>query len=645
MVGWFPKLAAQWVAVAVGLLLLGFLLADALVGRRPLDTLTRWALAFPALVAYAFALMVAHMASGGRVFSNPWVVRGISAGVAAVLAIWKFRDRSRRAPTPPTVALAAAGIVLLGVLVWGLPVARVVPLAPPGSDTGWHMGWASQLLNGETTPSAIITGTVPNYYPWMFHGLAAFVADLTPGGRAYDALGPLQLVQTTGALVALFALGLFLGRDWMSGWGAAVFGGLAAGLAFALVRGFDRVIGTPRTGGPRGTYNASFNNLVPPLPRDVAYSLFVAFLLLLVLGITRNDRALMLAAGIVMGLMGLSSAEFFFVALGVAALGIAFGPGAAGRWTSLAAVILPGLVVYGVWLVPLMVSYRRLGGFVNTTTVRAIVLSPGAILMSWGLSTPFALYGAIRWIPRARRDPGQRILVATLVVSGAVVAGASVIPAILGEGFRIVGRASRYWPVLHLAVAIYGGLGLGALLERARRGSRALAAGIAVVVLALALPLPFDVSRDYPRRAAQSPGLAAALLGSERGVLSQLGQAGRVRCVVATPALAFTAFSYTGYRLIAFQGTPGHTGNFARIRWRDIYQRIPSDDQRLADLHVLVGDGTDRATFVSILRRYRVNLLVVPRDRAGAPVYRGLRDLSAGSSDPYSVFLVAPCDD
>jgi hypothetical protein len=264
--------------------------------------------------------------------------------------------------------------------------------------------------------------------------------------------------------------------------------------------------------------------------------------------------------------------------------------------------------------------------------------------MSWGLGTPFALYGAIRWIPRARREPGARVLLATLVVSGAIVAGASLVPLVLGEGFRIVGRASRYWPVLHLAVAMYGGLAMAALLERTGRASRALAVALSLVILALVVPLPLDVSRDYPDRVARSPALAEALLGSGRNVLTDLAEAGRGTCVLATPTLAFTAFSYTGYRLTAYEGSPGHQGNFARIRWRDIYDHIPSDNMRLADLQVLIGGGTDRARFMEVLQRYRVNLLVVPRDRASAAVYQGFRDLGEGGSDPYAVFLVAPCD-
>jgi len=114
--------------------------------------------------------------------------------------------------------------------------------------------------------------------------------------------------------------------------------------------------------------------------------------------------------------------------------------------------------------------------------------------------------------------------------------------------------------------------------------------------------------------------------------------------VVATPALAFTAFSYTGYRLMAYEGSRGHRRNFARIRWRDIYKHIPPEDERLADLHALIQDDTGRARFVSLLQTYRVNLLVVPRDHAGAANYQGFHHLSTGPSDPYSVFLVAPCD-
>lgn len=642
MAGWFPWIAAESVVIGAALLALGFLVADATVGGRGLDAVTRWALAFPGVVAYSLLLMLAHIASRGHVFSSPWVVRGVTLATGALLAGLKIARRPPRTRSSSAAILGAAAMVALGLLVWATPVARVAPLEIPGSDTGWHMGWTGQLLNGEATPSSIITGGVPNYYPWMFHALAALVANLTPGGRAFHALGPLQVLQVAGALLALFALGSFLGRSWQSGAATALFGGIAAGLAFAVIRSIDQVIETPRSGGPRGTYNVVFNNLAPPLPRDLGYALFAAFLVLVVVGTARRDMILLVAAGATLGLIGLTAAEFFFVGLAVGALVVPFMKGGRSRWLLAASVVLPALGIYTLWLIPLLASYRHLGGFVNTTAVRAITLSPTAILMSWGLSTPFAVIGAVRWIPRIRRDQAARVALGLLLLSGGLLAAAAASQPLLGEGFLILGRASRYWPLLHLAVAVYAGLGAGALLLHLGKNHRTGAAAAAISIVLVAVLLPWDVSWDYPGRRVSSEVLANAVLGRESNLLTAVARPGRGRCVVATPSLQFTTFAYTGYRMVALEGSPTHRGNFARIRWRDIYHRIPSDEERLGDLGRLTDGSLSRGSFRAIVAKYGVNLLVIPRSRMLSPAYDDYPDLGPASSR-YAVLLVSPC--
>ena len=132
------------------------------------------ALAVPAVSAYAFVLDLAHIAARGHVFSEPWLVRGLTVGAALAAAAAAVRKRPALGDRPTWIALAVVSVAIVGI--WGSPVARVVPLGPPGSDAGMHAGWASQLLNGETTPSASISGPIPNAYPWEFHAVLATIA-------------------------------------------------------------------------------------------------------------------------------------------------------------------------------------------------------------------------------------------------------------------------------------------------------------------------------------------------------------------------------------------------------------------------------------------------------------------------------------
>src|SRR5439155_11825390 len=151
--------------------------------------------------------------------------------------------------------------------------------------------------------------------------------------------------------------------------------------------------GTPRTGGPRGTYTLSAANLAPPVARDVGFVLFVAELFLLLLAArARRPWASLGAAGVVLGLAAITSPEFLFAGGGAALVVLILAP-AIRRLRALAAVFVPAVAILAVWLVPLVVSYVRLGGFVDTTVRAGIRLRPGDILLSWGLLIPFAAYG------------------------------------------------------------------------------------------------------------------------------------------------------------------------------------------------------------------------------------------------------------
>jgi hypothetical protein len=635
-------------AVAAGFMTFGYLLVDAVVGRRSLGRIERWALAFPALLAFSFLLMLAHIATGGNVFSRPWIVRGVTSAVAAGLVTLKLVHRADRRPGDRASAIAALSLVAVGVVVWGNPVFRILPLYPV-ADINWHMGWTSQLLVGHTTPTSPLAGAVPNYYPWLYHAFLAFLTVFTPGGRAYLALGPAQFLQVSGAILALFAFGSLVGRTWKAGAGVAILGALTGGFGFLIARRFD-VVMSPR--GPTAlayggdllfvrSYNPSFSNITPPFPRDVALTLLPAFLFLAALGLERRSRTAMVAAGVVLGLIGLTGGEAFFVAMGVA-IALVIIPCGLRRRQVAVGLLVPAVVVYATWLVPLLVTYVRLGGFVNTTVVGPVTLPPWALFVSLGLILPLSVWGGAREAPRAARDGPSRVLLALLVVAGVFVFGSSLVPALLGKGFDTLGRRHRYWPLFVLAVAIYAGLGASDLVDRARRASRSAAVAAVAFLLLFTLPSPAIASLALIRNVPDSPRLTSALEGGGPNLLTVAAQAGRAPCVVSIDRGGFRIFAYAGYQSVVVD-VGEREENLARVRWKNIDRYQPSDAQRLADSTILTTGSGTAAEWLEVAHKYGVNYAYVERAHMNGAAFGGLTDLPRRMVQKYVVITVAPC--
>jgi hypothetical protein len=634
-----PVAGLQAVAVAVLLLTLGRLVAGAVAGRRNLDEPELWGLGVAGLTLYSLALMGAHMATGGRVLSNPWLTRGLTGALFIALALRHVlaRDRVRR-PDRPALA-AAAGVAAAAAVVWGLPLFRVLPL-PPGGDVILHSGWSSQLMNGEPTPSAFITGDVPNFYPWLFHALLALTARLTPGGRALHALGPLQLVLASGGTLGLFALGRALTRSTLGGAAAALLCALTGGIGFVLLRGVDVVV-DPRTHGAdylgdllfKRSYNVSFHHLAPPFPRDLALALLVSFLLLLVLGLRSGRTRLLIGAGVALGMAGLTGAEAFLAGLGVAAVAPLWALSSR-RLRALAALLSPALGLYALWAVPQVLAYLRLGGYRNLTAVGPVTLPPAAVLGGWGVTTPLAAVGAARSVPRARGDPGSRVLVVATGVTLALVVASTLVPEVLGEAFLSLGRAHRYWPLLHLCVALYAALGAAWLVDRAARVGRWWAAAAGVALVAVAVPSPVVAGLALGPERPAGGVLAAAVTGEPGSALNLIAPEPGGLCVVAAPLdIDDPIFTYTGYRMVMYTWGTTEVANRARIRWQDIYERIVPEEERLRDNRLLVRGRGPSGLWRETTRRYGVDVVVVPAAAAGRAVFAPYRRDEARDAD------------
>jgi hypothetical protein len=625
-------LEAGLAAVVVAALLAWF--GYALTGLVPAwrdEPVTRWALAFPALVAYSLALMLAHMATGGLLFQNDLAVRLVVGLTAAGLAAFSIVRWRRLAHSPRDQAVFALGIgtSALAVLVWFSPLVRIFPIGTKG-DIAIHSGWTEQLLNGEALPSSPITGDVPNYYPWLFHALLATVTRVTPGGHPFEALGPLQVLQVLGVSAALFAVGYQIAGH-SAGCATALLGACAGGWGFLVARG-PSLVEDPRADASAAatqyagdllrirSYNAGFGNLVPPYPRDIALALLVASLFLVIRAATSNRPRDYAVAGAVLGMVGLAQTDAFLVGLLTAGVFALVSP--RGRRLRIGvALIVPALSIFLLWAGPLLVSYVRLGGFVDTTEHSPVVLPLWAILGGWGIITPLAAFGAY-WAFRSRGDPGVRAVAALLAAAGLVVAGSALVPTLLGEGFETIGRQHRYWPLLGLALAILGGLGAAALGTLLWERSPASAVAAAVVVVGFALPSPVLASWAVPKEVPTSAPIRSALLGDRRNVLLQLRDYGDGTCAIAS-TLGWRVFAYTGFHLLVF-GHPEEEENAARVRWADIYDRVAPEEQRLRDQELIMGGTATPTQLQDIIERYGLDAIVVPAEIADAGTFLGL---------------------
>jgi hypothetical protein len=612
-----PLDATLQAAVVAALCLgFGYLVGDALLGRR-CDVASKLGLALAGVILFVLAVMALHMATGGRVLSNPALVRLITLGTAMLLVINKIRGpRKEGAKTLKGVPLVAlACVVILGWLLWGIPLMDSVPLHFSG-DTKVHMAWASQLLNGETTPTAVITGEVPNYYPWLFHAVAAWLSHLTPGGRAIHTLAPLQLIVVTGSVLALFALGRHLTRSWVGASAASLFGALAGGFGFFIARAPVITVDPRGRGGDealdylgdllsRRSYNSSFGNLSPPFPRDITYALFFTVLMLLVIGLVRKEPVILLAAGVVVGLIGLIGGETFLVAGAMLAV-VAVLPWGMSKFRVAGLLLGPALAISGLWLLPLAINYIKLGGFVNTAGP-LVKLPAHAILFSWGILTPFAVFGAFRTWPLISGDVRTRLVAVIVAVAALLLTLSGLIAEVFGEGFTTLSRSHRYWPVLYGALVPLGAIGAADALHRLATAHRRLAIGLGVIVVAMAVPSPLLGSLGIMDAYEPDRLLAQAATGGDGTLLNVLSRGPGDSCTAAVPpGLAAQVTGYTGYRLVYF---PSGGRRQARIRWTEIPDMIRGR-RRLSENHALIFGLVEESRIRTLVDKYDIDMVV-----------------------------------
>ena len=622
-------------------LFLGYLVVDALARllRIQLDAAASWGLALFGFTAVVTVLTLVHIVTRGAIFSNMRLTQGLLFGVAVVAIAIRFL---RRRPAPIEregnwfVQWVPLLLVILGYVLWTPPVFEVLPQSFNG-DTTQHAIEGSQLLNGESTPSAPLTGDIPNDYPYLFHAEAATLARVTPGGRILHAYGPLLVLIVGGGVLSLYALGREL-RRWTSGVFLAVFGALTGGFGWLITRS-PEVVTFVRDLDEAGrylgdflikrSYNMAMANLAAPFPRDLSYALFGCFLLLLVMGAKRRSVPLLVGSGITLGMLGLTGGEAFFVAMGISILAIVVG---VYRRVALAiALLVPSLGLYACWAVPMAFNYLEFGGF-EDLSAPPVSLTPLLILGSWGVTTPFALYGGLRVLPEVKSSIEARILLIALIVPAVAVLGTSLAGSTFPEGITTLGRPHRYWPLLYLGLALLASIGAALFAEWLGRLRWYVAATASLVIIAAAGLSPLLTSLQYGREIKAEPILHRALTGNSASVIDIISPRPMGNCVVAVPpSLAKVTAAYSGYRLVFYSEQP------ARVRWSEL-PRVPFGT-RFKDNQALISGKVSREELDRLIESYSLDIVVTDRYLPQVPIYEGFESVR---STGYTVVTLNP---
>ena len=623
--------------VATGALAFGYLIANRLLGKSR-DSVLAWALALPCLVGYALILMLAHMATGGWMFSHGWFIRIVTALIALMLIVARIRTRPPKSDeqVPNTRMLwLGFGMVIAALVLWSYPTLEVFPLHY-SPDTRAHMGWANQLLNGSPTPTAALSGEIPNFYPWLFHAFTALVSLFTPGGSPFDALVPVHFLFVAGVVLGLFALGREFGSGPVAPIAAALFGAMTGGFGFIVARG-PEIVKNPRLEEVLEfwgdllflrSYNFAFSNMVPPFPRDLTFALLPVFLLLMIRGVRQGSKLYLVGAGTVLGCMGLAQGGEAFLVAALTAVLVILMTSRGGIPLRLASVLVPAIIVYAIWAGPLMINYFRHGGFFDMSR-SSLDFPLWSAIASWGIILPFGVYGLVRAFPQTRMRKEVTVLGAFLLSALIGLIGSVVIEAVLGEGFGPLSRRHRYWPILCLAVALFAAVGATDLFERLRRRPRPTRFLLAAVIVLLAIPSPLLASLAYPEEVTPPVVITESLEGETHTVLNELDTRRGAVCTVAAIGITDEIFAFTGHRLVAIVLGNNLEDNQARVRWRDIYEVTESLETRFADTKALIRGGENVRQWQRLVDKYDVDAVVVPALLIDSPSFEGLTKVSA----------------
>jgi hypothetical protein len=538
-------------------------------------------------VAFSCVLMVLHIVLGGVMFGVGGVVPTIAI---AVILFDALRRRSRppgqgriyRELSLKKALMLSMGVMLLSLL-FILPVLRGGTSVRTG-DTPWHLGWSEQLLDGEAVP----TGPAPefgrNAYPWGFHAVVATLVRLVPGSDPLIAHETLHFLFVFAIPLAAACLARIINRRaGPAGAGAMAliggFGWITAGgpdfiLSPSLARyGADLVVASP---------NSMYELFPPALPRELGLVLLAAGGVVLALVARKPTRRHAAAAGVLFGLAGLISVPIFVMALvWIVCAALTMPKGS--RIEVLVTAVIAAIVVFGVWLGPVLANFIRYGGFVNITPQLGVEWPVVTALWSWGVLFPLALIGLVA-ATRAWKPEAKMVFILAVGTSALLLIS-------IARGFydwSLAGNATllhqgRVWPVAHLLGAAFAGVALIALWDWFARRSRLVAFAATSGVLALgavspalaSIHLTESIEIHYAGYLYTRPDFDSGAF--VRRAAEHLNSSDVV-LVHESDFLGFLLFSFTGARLANYDDARlAH--NDLRIRYEDLARAW---DERIA---------------------------------------------------------------
>ena len=559
-------------------------------------------------VVFAAALMVVHIATGGRVFGPSWPVPLAAVAVLAAGARRRMWPRSI-----PWLRLTAAAAVLF--LIYLLPVVVAGSGARTG-DSPWHLGWSNQLLSGEPVPTGPAPEFARNAYPWGFHAVLATMVRLVPGSDPLVAHEGIHLLILAGVPLAAACLARIVDRR--AGWPAAAAVSLIGGFGWVLSGG-PRFALTPRNANfgadlVVASPNSVYELLPPAFPRELGLVMLVAAGVLLAMTARTGARSTAIAAGVTGGVAGLVSLPMLFLGL----LWLAAGLGSAGasqpRMRTRAALWLltyaGALVTAGLWLWPVVASYVRYGGFLDITPVLGVEWPLPSALGSWGLLLPLAAVGVGLIVVRRRVEPEARSLIAFSLATAVLL----VLAIARGRyGWTLGNNATllhqgRVWPAAHLLGASAAGIAVVAVFDRLREHSSRLAVSVLVLIFAVGAISPVyasmhltSVMKSYGKGFVygRDDFDRVAFVSRAASVL----KANDVVRVHGSDFLGFLLFQFSGARLASYDD-PRLAGNDLRIRYADLaaaWEKRMNDGGFEADYTALL--EADAPSGVSVVAR------------------------------------------
>ena len=555
-----------------------YLLELALGRRREWESIRLPERALAAVVGgvlFSLVLMLGHMATGGRIFGNPWAVP-IAAGVVVSVGF-----RRRLWPrSVPWVRVAAAGAILF--LIYVLPAAAAGSGARTG-DSPWHFGSTNQLLSGEPVPSGPAPEFGRNAYPWGFHALLATMVRLVPGSNVASAHEAMHVLIV--AAIPLSAACLARLIDRRAGWAAAASVSLVGGFGWISAGGPNFSLSPSRAAFGADLVVASPNSvyeLFPPaIPRELGLALLAAAGVLIGNTLKTRSKGAAVATGVAVGATGLMNVPLLALAfLWLAAGAFADRQGSRKRsirWQPriwlLAATT--ALATVGVWLLPVAISYVQLGGFLDVTPVLGVEWALPSAFGSWGLLFPIAAIGAAVVFGK-RADLGPRVVIALWLATLITVGLADVRARLdwtLGSNATLL-HQGRVWPAAHLVAAALAGVALTAIFDRLRARSTRIAAGSVALVMAVGSISPVFASIHLGRVIGRhEKGFIFSNDDFQReAFVFQASSVLRARDVVRVQGpdlVGFLLFQFSGARLASYKD-PRLDGNDLRIRYADL---------------------------------------------------------------------------